>query len=105
MVVVYRLSPLTYSLGKHLVRVDTYAMANLVAGERVVAELIQDEFTARRVADEVVGLLTDRNRYIEVQGALRRVRERLGAPGASGRAAEAVLELARSRRNQQETSR
>ena len=45
MVVVYRLSPMTYLLGKPFVKVDTYAMANLVAGERVVPELIQDDFT------------------------------------------------------------
>ena len=48
MVVVYRLSPLTYRLGKPFVHVDTYAMANLVAGRRVVPELIQDEFTPQR---------------------------------------------------------
>src|SRR5207248_5080489 len=52
MVVVYRLSPLTYRIGKPFVRVDTYAMANLVAGKRIVPELIQDDFTAARVADE-----------------------------------------------------
>ncbi len=45
MVVVYRLSPLTYRLGKPFVQVDTYAMANLVAGRRVVPELMQDDFT------------------------------------------------------------
>ena len=47
MVVVYRLSPLTYRLGKPFVNVDTYAMPNLVAGRRIVPELIQDEFTPR----------------------------------------------------------
>ncbi|MBW8895566.1 MAG: hypothetical protein JF613_05210, partial [Acidobacteria bacterium] len=49
MVVVYRLSSLTYRLGKPFVHVDTYAMANLVAGRRVVPELIQDDFTPERV--------------------------------------------------------
>ena len=48
MVVVYRLSPLTYRLGKPFVHVDTYAMANLIAGRRVVPELIQDAFTPQR---------------------------------------------------------
>jgi lipid-A-disaccharide synthase len=98
MVVVYRLSPLTYKIGKPFVRVDTYAMANLVAGARVVPELIQDDFTPERVADEVARLFTDRDRYVETQDALRRVREELGAPGASGRAAEAVLQVARDHR-------
>jgi lipid-A-disaccharide synthase len=94
MVVVYRLSNLTYRLGKPFVKVDTYAMANLVAGRRVVPELIQEDFTPARVADEAVSFLTDRRRYEATQHALREVRARLGAPGASGRAAEAILEVA-----------
>ena len=95
MVVVYRLSPLTYRIGKPFVRVDTYAMANLVAGERIVPELIQDDFTPARVADETVRLLTDRELYARTRDALRRVRENLGGSGASGRAADAVIAVAR----------
>jgi lipid-A-disaccharide synthase len=94
MVVVYKLSPLTYRIGKPFVRVDTYAMANLVAGKRVVPELIQEDFTPQRVADDTVRLLIDRDLYQRTQGELRRVRERLGEPGASGRAADAVLAVA-----------
>ena len=97
MVVVYKLSPLTYRLGKPFVRVDTYAMANLVAGRRIVPELIQDDFTSKRVADECVRLLTDEQLRRTTQDELRRVRERLGSAGASGRAAEAVLAVARSK--------
>jgi len=95
MVVVYRLSPLTYRIGKPFVRVDTYAMANLVAGERIVPELIQDDFTPARVADETVRLLIDRELHTRMRDALRRVREKLGGPGASGRAADSVLAVAR----------
>lgn len=95
MVVVYRLSPLTYRLGKPFVKVDMYAMPNLVAGRRVVPELIQEEFTGARVADETVRLLTDRELHARTREALRRVRELLGVSGASGRAADAVLEVAR----------
>ena len=98
MVVVYRLSPLTYLIGKPFVRVDTYAMANLVAGARVVPELIQEDFTPARVADETVRFLTDRDVYARTRDALRGVREKLGGPGASGRAAEAVLAVARRTR-------
>jgi lipid-A-disaccharide synthase len=97
MVVVYKLSPLTYRLGKPFVRVDTYAMANLVAGRRIVPELIQDEFTSERVAEECVRLLTDEQLHRRTREELRRVRERLGGAGASGRAAEAVLAVARSK--------
>lgn len=94
MVVVYRLSQLTYRIGKPFVKVDTYAMANLVAGRRVVPELIQQDFTPARVADEAVRFLTDSGRFEATREALRDVRAKLGAPGASGRAADAVLEVA-----------
>ena len=99
MVVVYRLSPLTYRIGKPFVRVDMYAMANLVAGKRVVPELIQEEFTAERVAAEAVRFLTDEGLRARTRDELRRVREKLGEPGASGRAADAVLTVARAQRS------
>lgn len=94
MVVVYRLSPLTYRLGRPFVKVDTYAMPNLIAGRHIVPELIQDDFTPARVATECVAFLTDRALHARTREALRRVREQLGSPGASGRAADAVLEVA-----------
>ena len=97
MVVVYRLSPLTYSVGKPFVRVDTYAMANLVAGERIVPELIQDDFTPARVAEETLRFMTDSALYERTRAALGRVRDKLGAPGASLRAADAVLAVARAK--------
>jgi len=93
MVVVYRLSPLTYRLGKRFVTVNMYAMPNLVAGERIVPELIQDDFTPERVAAEVTALLTDREQHARMTEGLRRVKSLLGGPGASGRAAEAVLDV------------
>jgi len=95
MIVVYRLSPLTYRLGKPFVRVDTYAMANLVAGRRVVPELIQDAFTPDAVARLAIELLTDRERADRMKADLRDVRLRLGDRGASRRAAAAVLAAAR----------
>lgn len=94
MVVVYRLSPLTYRLGKPFVRVTTYAMANLVAGRTVVPELIQDDFTAEAVCAQAVRVLTDPAHAAQVKRDLREVRQRLGDPGASRRAAEAVLHAA-----------
>jgi lipid-A-disaccharide synthase len=93
MVVVYRLSRLTYRLGRRLVKLDTFGMVNLIAGERIVPELIQDAFTPDAVADEAVSLLTDRARASRVSAGLARVRERLGGPGASRRAAEAILRV------------
>ena len=95
MVVVYRLSSLTYHLGRRLVNVETYGMVNLIAGERIVPELIQDAFTPEAVASEAVSMLTDRERVARIREGLARVRARLGGPGASRRAAEAILKIAK----------
>jgi lipid-A-disaccharide synthase len=94
MAVVYRLSPMTYRLGKPFVRVQTYAMPNLVAGRSIVTELIQDAFTPAAVAAEAVRLLTDAKYAERMRCDLRDVAARLGTPGASGRAADAVLAVA-----------
>ena len=95
MTVVYRLSPVTYKLGRPLVRVSMFSMVNLVAGEQVVRELIQDECTPEAVAAEAVDLLTNHDRVAEMREGLAAVRDKLGGPGASGRAAQSVLEVAR----------
>jgi lipid-A-disaccharide synthase len=94
MVVVYRLSPITYRLGRPFVHVDTFAMANLVAGRKVVPELIQDDFTPEAVAREALAVLTDPAAAARMRSDLRSVRGKLGGPGASRRAAEAVIDAA-----------
>jgi lipid-A-disaccharide synthase len=72
-------------------------MVNLIAGRRIVPELIQEECTPRRIATETLSLLTDSQRAQQMREALEEVCGKLGGPGASGRAAEAVLEVVRSR--------
>jgi lipid-A-disaccharide synthase len=98
MVVVYKLSPLTYRLGKPFVRLDTYAMANLIAGKRLVTELIQDACTPARIVEETVALVEDQGRRSAVVDGLLDVRNRLAMPGASARAADAILAVARDQR-------
>jgi lipid-A-disaccharide synthase len=92
-VVVYRLSPVTYALGRPFVRVPHYAMANLIAGGEVVKELIQSDFRAEAVAREVLELLEDPVRRGRVREGLAQVRARLGPTGASARAATVVARL------------
>ncbi len=94
MVIVYRLSPLTYRLGRRFVKVDTFGMVNLIAGRRIVPELIQSDFTAERVTREVLRFMRDRAGADEVRAQLGEVVRALGGPGASDRAAAAVLALA-----------
>ena len=100
MVVLYRLSPLTYTLGKPLAKVQMYAMVNLIAGRRVVAELIQDACTPDAVAGEAVSLLVDHEKRERMVRELVAIKDALGGPGASARAADAVLDLIRSRSQQ-----
>lgn len=89
MVVCYRLHPASYLLARLLVKVSHVSLVNLVAGEEVVPELIQDTFTPAAVASTLRALLGDAGK--RQREALAAVRQRLGGPGASDRAAAAVL--------------
>ena len=100
-VMVYRVSPLTYLLGKPRVKVPRFAMVNLIAEEDVVPEFVQHDFTAVKVVAGLKEILPDgpsRDRMLE---GLARVKTRLRAPapangaatGAAERAAEIILSL------------
>ena len=93
MVIVYRVSPLTYQLGRRFLNVSTFGMANLIAGERIVPELIQDGFTPEAVAAETLRYFDDPAYAARTRDKLRDVRTALGTAGASRRAAEQVLEV------------
>jgi len=95
MVVVYRVSWLDYRMARQFVTLTDVAMPNVLAGKRIVTELIQDDLTPERVAAAAVALLTDQQQHARTRDALREVLDQLGTSGASGRAAEAVLEVAR----------
>jgi lipid-A-disaccharide synthase len=98
MVIVYRMGPLSYQLARRVVTLDTIGMVNLIAGEKIAPELIQDACTPDAVASEAISILTDRDRNTRIRKALAGVRARLGGPGASRRAAEAILRLIEGRR-------
>ena len=93
LVVVYKVNPLTYWLGKRLVKVNHVALANIIAGETVAPELIQHELTPEGIAREAMNIFNDDGRKEWIKKRLRDVREQLGAPGASGKAAAIALEL------------
>jgi lipid-A-disaccharide synthase len=101
MVIVYRLSPFEYRLVRRLVKVTMIGMANLIAGEPIVPELVQDQLTPEAIAHEVVSMLTDRERVGRIHAGLARVRERLAGAGASRRAAQAILAIATHARTNQ----
>ena len=93
MVVVYRLAPTTAFLLRRLVRTPFFSMVNLIAGQRVVTELFQDEFTAERVAGEVLRLLKSGEARDEMRRGLAEVRAKLGPGGAMERAAEIIVAM------------
>lgn len=93
MVVGYRLQPLSFAIARLLVRVPHVALVNLIAEERVAPELIQGQWRADRLAEVTTRILDDDGSGQRTGLAL--VRRRLGLPGASRRAAEAVLEHGR----------
>jgi len=93
MVVVYRLSPLTATLAKPLVRTPYFAMVNLLAEEQIVPELVQDDFTPDNVAEKVLELLNSPNKREAMRKGLAEVRRRLGPPGAADRAAVEIVRL------------
>jgi lipid-A-disaccharide synthase len=84
MVVFYRVTPLTWHLGRHLVNVPFYSMVNLIAEKRVVPELIQGDMTGERIAAEAARLLDNASERCKMKEELAQVAARLSRSGESG---------------------
>jgi lipid-A-disaccharide synthase len=99
MVIVYKTSAVNYKLLRPLIDVEHFGLINLIAGERVATELIQDDFTPETLAEEMLRILEpDENRTIKKK--LTAAADKLGHGGASKRAAEAVLRILSERGGQ-----
>lgn len=94
-VVLYRLSPVSYFVGRLLVHVKHFSLPNILLDESFETELLQDEVTPDRIAEELWRLYPGNPHRAEVTAKLRQACERLGPPGASGRVAEKILAAAR----------
>jgi len=88
MVVLYKVSGVSYAVGRRVIRVDHISLVNLIAGRAVVPELIQAEANPERIAAEVGQIVTRREKAREMRAALAEIREKLGTPGASQRTAQ-----------------
>jgi lipid-A-disaccharide synthase len=98
LVVLYRMAPWSYALAKRLVRVKDIALVNLVLGRRVVPELLQEGALAPSIVPVARRLLLNEGERDAMRGALSELRARLGAPGASGRAAQEVAAVLAAQR-------
>jgi len=93
MIVVYKMSRLTYVIIRPLIRIRSIGLVNIVAGGPVVPELIQGRANAETIATEAVALLRDPGRRAGMSKALGVIREKLGSPGASARVVDAVYSM------------
>jgi lipid-A-disaccharide synthase len=93
MVVVYKVSGVSYAIGRRFIRVDHISLVNLIAGCTVVPELIQAEANPERIAAEVRDIITRRGKAREMKAALAEIRGKLGAPGASQRTARIACDM------------
>lgn len=93
MVVAYKVSPRTYQLGRLLVKVKYFSLVNLIAGREIVPELLQEEANPERISQELYQLLYDETVRERLENGFSLVKNKLGGPGASQRAAELALTL------------
>jgi lipid-A-disaccharide synthase len=91
MVIMYKVSPVSFWLGKALVRVPNIGLVNLVAGEQIVPELVQHEASAENIASAVENLLADEDTLNHLKQKLFALRNVLGGDGASERVADLAL--------------
>jgi lipid-A-disaccharide synthase len=93
MIVIYKTNPLTYMIGKQLVKLDRIGMVNILLDEMVVPELIQSDANPENIFNSVSKILSDDQVYENVKIKLGKVRENLGGDGASKKAALSILEI------------
>jgi len=95
MAILYRMAPLSAAILRPFVSVPHIGMANIVAGERVVQEFVQEQAKPAAIAAEILRILGDSGYREGIRAKLAKVKERLGAPGASQRVARIALEMSR----------
>ena len=96
MVIIYKVSFLAWLIGKSVVKLPYIGLVNIIAGEMIVPELLQNEATPLNIAEKTIELLRDQKQLENIKYSLNRVKEKLGGPGASLRAAKQVMEVINS---------
>ena len=102
MVVMYSVNPLTYHVGRYLIRVKYCSLVNLVAGREIVPEILQNDATPKRLSTELLVKLLDPAALAGMRQELHCLHDMLGGGGASERAAQQALELMRKWQDKKE---
>lgn len=93
MAILYKMAPFSYAIGKRLIKVPHIGLANIVAGEGVVREFIQEQANPEVVAEEIMKILKDDDYRLRLRKGLAKVRDRIGEPGCSVRVARMASEM------------
>lgn len=93
MIIVYKVSLLSYVIGRLIVDVKNIGLVNIIAGKTIVPELIQGDASGERIAQEVLAILNNGERKQEMIQALSELREKLGEAGAAARTAKLALDM------------
>lgn len=94
-VIVYKVSPTSYWLGRRLIKVKHIGIVNLIVQKSLLPELIQDDASPENIAGKIIQMVNDPRLYMQISDALSHVRKRLGGSGASDRVARIALNLCR----------
>lgn len=91
-VVVYKMEPISYFIARRLVNLPNVSLPNIIMGKRIIPELLQSEVNADNVEDEVMRIMRGSEAGGKIREELKRLREKLGSPGAVGRVAQLILQ-------------
>ncbi len=96
LIIAYKVDPISYLIGKQLVKIDSIGLVNVIAERKIVPEFIQHQFHSKRLLPEIEKLLFDKKQRNKVINNLKKIQKKLGKPGASTRSAELAFETMNS---------
>lgn len=96
LIIVYKVDPISYFIGRQLVKIDSIGLVNVIAEKKIVPEFIQGQFRAANIVPEMKKLLLEKDDREKMIGELHKIRKKLGEPGASVQAANMAVEMMRN---------
>jgi len=96
LIIVYKVDPISYLIGKQLIKIDSIGLVNVIAEKKIVPEFVQHQFRWNKLMPEMENLLFNDDQRTDVIDDLRKIKEKLGSPGASRRTAKMAIEMLNS---------